>query len=71
MQHDVFCLTPDEFENACKNAVAARNNDPVTDYVARIDASGKVIKVLENGQTEAVLQNTEGFKTEDYTHDRD
>ena len=50
MQHDVFCLTSDEFDNACKKAVATRNNDPVTDYVTRIDAAGKVIAVFERGQ---------------------
>lgn len=55
-QKSVFDLSSDEFDAACKKAVAARNSKPVTDHVTRFDAaSGKVMKQYADGRVEYVL----------------
>ena len=55
-QKTIFDLSSDEFDEACKKAVAERNAEPVTDYVTRFDATtGKVMKAFANGRVEYVL----------------
>ncbi|MDO5132928.1 MAG: type II toxin-antitoxin system RelB/DinJ family antitoxin [Eubacteriales bacterium] len=53
----VFDLSSDDFEEACRRAVAQRDDaKPVTEYVTRFDASvGKVVKVYSDGRKEYVL----------------
>ena len=45
------------FEQACRNAVAERDDTvPVTDYITRFDTeTGKVVKVYADGRKEYVL----------------
>ena len=55
-QKTIFDLSSDEFDEACKKAVAERNAEPVTDYVTRFDATtGKVMKAYADGRVEYVL----------------
>lgn len=55
-QKSVFDLSSDEFDLACKKAVAQRNNEPVVDYVTRFDkTTGKVMKEYTDGRVEYVL----------------
>ena len=55
-QKSVFDLSSDEFDLACKKAVAQRNNEPVVDYVTRFDkTTGKVMKEYTAGRVEYVL----------------
>ncbi len=55
-QKSVFDLSSDEFDEACKKAVAERNAEPVTNYVTRFDATtGKVMKAYADGRVEYVL----------------
>ena len=55
-QKTVYDLTSDEFDAACKKAVAERNMEAVIDYVTRFDAeTGKVMKVFSDGRVEYVL----------------
>ena len=55
-QKTVFDMSSDEFETACKDAVAKRDEPIATDYVARFDKeSGMVAKVYADGRVEYVL----------------
>jgi antitoxin component of RelBE/YafQ-DinJ toxin-antitoxin module len=53
----VFDLSSDDFEQACRKAVAERDDTvPVTDYITRFDLeTGKVVKVYADGRKEYVL----------------
>lgn len=52
----VFDLSSDEFEDACKKAVAEREDGFVAEYVTRFDPeTGKLIKSYPDGRTEYVL----------------
>jgi antitoxin component of RelBE/YafQ-DinJ toxin-antitoxin module len=53
----VFDLSSDDFEQACRKAVAERDDTvPVTDYITRFDTeTGKVVKVYADGRKEYVL----------------
>ena len=53
----IFDLSSDDFEQACRNAVAERDDTvPVTDYITRFDTeTGKVVKVYADGRKEYVL----------------
>lgn len=52
----VFDWSPDEFDLACKNAVAGRDSTPVGDYVTRFDPeTEKIMKVYHDGRVEYVL----------------
>ncbi len=53
----VFDLSSDDFEQACRSAVAGRDDTvPVTDYITRFDMeTGKVVKVYTDGRKEYVL----------------
>lgn len=55
-QKTVFDMSSDEFETACKDAVAKRDEPITTDYVARFDKeSGMITKVYADGRVEYVL----------------
>lgn len=55
-QKTVFDLSSDEFEAACKKAVAERDNGPVKEYVARLDPeTGRLMKAYPDGRVEYVL----------------
>lgn len=52
----VFDLSSDEFDLACKKAVAERDNGPVAPYVTRLDPeNGKLMKAYPDGRVEYVL----------------
>ena len=52
----VFELDSDEFQAACRKAVAERDTLPNMPYVTRLDKeTGKIMKVYPNGQVEYVL----------------
>ena len=52
----VFDLDSDEFEAACRKAVAEREAIPTMPYVTRLDAeTGKLMKVYPDGKVEYVL----------------
>ncbi len=52
----VFDLDSEEFEAACKKAVAERDTAPIAEYVLRFDEeSGKPMKVFADGRVEYVL----------------
>ena len=56
-QKSVFDMSSDEFDLACKKAVAERDSTPATDYVTRFDAAaGKVVKEYADGRVEYVLE---------------
>ncbi len=55
-QKTVFDMSSDEFEAACQNAVAQREDVPAMDYVARFDKeSGMIAKIYSDGRVEYVL----------------
>ena len=55
-QKTVFDMSSDEFELACQEAVAHREDVITMDYVTRIDEeSGMIIKVYADGREEYVL----------------
>ena len=55
-QKTVFDMSSDEFEIACKDAVAKRDDSIATDYVVRFDKeSGMITKVYADGRVEYVL----------------
>ena len=55
-QKSVFDMTSEEFDAACKKAVAERNAQPVMNCVTRFDSeTGKIMKVYEDGRVEYVL----------------
>ena len=55
-QKTVFDMSSDEFENACQDAVARRNEPGNMDYVTRLDKeSGMITKVYDDGRVEYVL----------------
>ena len=55
-QKTVFDLSSDEFEVACKKAVAERDSGPVKEYVTRLDPeTGKLMKSYPDGRVEYVL----------------
>ena len=55
-QKTVFDMSSEEFEAACKDAVAQRKDVSTMDYVTRFDKeSGLVKRVYEDGQVEYVL----------------
>ncbi len=52
----VFDLSSDEFEAACRQAVAEREAVPAMDYVTRFDKeTGMITKVYADGKVEYVL----------------
>ena len=52
----VFDLSSDEFEQACRRAVAEREAVPTIEYVTRLDQeTGKLMKVYGDGRAEYVL----------------
>ena len=56
-QKTVFDMTSEEFETACAEAVAEREDYPVIEYVTRIDPeTGMICKVYEDGRVEYVLE---------------
>lgn len=55
-QKTVFDLSSDEFEAACKRAVAERDNGLVKEYVTRLDPeTGRLMKSYPDGRVEYVL----------------
>ena len=55
-QKTVFDMSSDEFEAACQDAVAHREDVSTMDYVARLDKdSGLIKKVYADGRVEYVL----------------
>ena len=55
-QKTVFDMSSDEFETACREAVAHREDVTTMDYVTRIDeASGMITKVYADGRVEYVI----------------
>ena len=55
-QKTVFDMSSDEFEKACQEAVAHREDVSTMDYVTRFDQeSGLVMKAFADGQVEYVL----------------
>ena len=55
-EKSVFDLSSDEFEEACRQAVAERSAVPSMEYVTRLDAeTGKLIKEFPDGRKEYVL----------------
>ena len=55
-QKTVFDMSSDEFEIACREAVAQRNDAASMDYVTRLDKeSGMITKVYADGRVEYVL----------------
>lgn len=56
-QKTVFDMSSDEFEAACREAVARRTEITEMDYVTRIDReSGMIQKIYEDGRVEYVLE---------------
>ena len=56
-QKTVFDMSSDEFEAACRDAVAHRDDAAVMDYVTRFDKeSGMITKVYKDGRVEYVLE---------------
>ena len=52
----VFDMTSLEFEKACKDAVASREDFAQSEYVTRLDReTGKIIKKYKDGRVEYVL----------------
>ena len=52
----VFDLSSDEFEAACRKAVAERDDGPMEEYVTRLDPeTGKLMKSYPDGRVEYVL----------------
>jgi antitoxin component of RelBE/YafQ-DinJ toxin-antitoxin module len=52
----VFDMSSDEFESACQDAVAQREEVSTMDYVTRFDKeSGMIAKVYADGRVEYVL----------------
>lgn len=52
----VFDMSSDEFEEACRKAVAEREAFPTMDYVTRLDpTTGQLMKVWSDGRCEYVL----------------
>ena len=55
-QKTVFDMSADEFETACRDAVAQREDVISMDYVTRLDQeSGMISKVYADGRVEYVL----------------
>ena len=55
-QKTVFDMSSDEFEIACREAVAQREDTGAMDYVTRLDKeSGMITKVYTDGRVEYVL----------------
>ena len=55
-QKTVFDMSSDEFEAACREAVAQRADAPAVDYVTRLDKeSGMITKTYADGRVEYVL----------------
>ena len=55
-QKTVFDMSSDEFEIACRDAVAQRDDVTTMDYVTRLDKeSGMITKVYTDGRVEYVL----------------
>ena len=55
-QKVVFDMSSDEFEIACREAVAHREDTVAMDYVTRIDQeSGMISKIYADGRVEYVL----------------
>lgn len=53
----VFDMTSVEFEEACREAVLNRDEQPEAEYVTRLDPeSGGIIKVFSDGRIEYVLE---------------
>ena len=53
----VFDLSSDEFEEACRQAVAERTAVPAMEYVTRLDReTGMISKVFADGRVEYVLE---------------
>ena len=51
--NSAFDYTSDEFDSFCKEAVAKRNYEPITDYVTRFDqTTGKVLMIYSDGHIE-------------------
>ncbi len=56
MQKTVFDMSSDEFEAACQEAVAQREDVMTMEYVTRFDKeSGMITKVYTDGRVEYVL----------------
>lgn len=52
----VFDMTSDEFNAACKQAVAERSGNPSAEYTLDIDdETGKIVKRFKDGRIEYVL----------------
>lgn len=51
----VFDMTSKEFEQACKEAVASREDNPTFPYVTTFDADGNLIKKYSDGRVEYVI----------------
>ncbi len=52
----VFDMSSDEFESACRQAVAERREVPAMEYVTRFDKeTGMITKVYADGKVEYVL----------------
>ena len=55
-QKSVFDMSSEEFDAACKKAVAERDSKPVLNCVTRFDReTGKIMKVYDDGRVEYVL----------------
>ena len=55
-QKTVFDMSSDEFEAACREAIAQREDAGTMDYVTRLDKeSGMITKVYTDGRVEYVL----------------
>ena len=55
-QKTVFDMSSDEFEAACRSAIAEREDVATMDYVTRFDKeSGMIIKTYAGGRVEYVL----------------
>ena len=54
-------LSAAEFEAACKEAVANRNEEPVTNYVTRIDAVTGKIRPVQFGQGKSLITDPADF----------
>ena len=55
-QKTVFDMSSDEFQAACRDAVAQREDVITMDYVTRFDEeSGMIIKIYADGRVEYVL----------------
>lgn len=51
----VFDMTSDDFEQACKAAVANRQPNPTMPYTTRIDETGRIVKKYADGRVEYVV----------------